>query len=67
MARGGRARVGTRGKSRVSAVRNPGNGSTTFANAGAVTGKTSTGSVRKNTIAKGLPNGAGSQSDNWKA
>lgn len=66
MARGGRGRSG--GRSRVAQVRNPGNGSTTFPNTGAVPGKTSTGGgVRKNSINRGLPNGAGSQSANFKA
>lgn len=65
MARGG-SRVGRR--TGATAVRKPGNGSTTFKNAGAVPGTTGgSGGARKNTVRTGLPNGAGSQSANWKA
>lgn len=65
MARGSRS--GGR-RSAVAAVRKPGNGSTTFKGAGAVPGKVSpTSTASKNTIRKGLPNGAGAQSANWKA
>lgn len=67
MARGGRG--GSRvARSRATSVRVPGNGSATYKNVGAVPGKTSSGGgARKNTVRSGLPNGAGSQSANWKA